>query len=134
LPLASVDPVLFEQVLVNLLENAAKYTPEGSPIEIAASVDPGSMTIDVRDHGPGLAPGTEEKVFEKFYRASHGGGGGVGLGLAICRGIVRAHGGDVSAMSRSDGGATFRIRMPLVAGAPRIASAGSFADKEPSRG
>jgi two-component system, OmpR family, sensor histidine kinase KdpD len=120
LPLASVDPVLFEQVFVNLLENAAKYTPASSPIEIEAATRDGTMRIEVRDCGPGLAPGTEELVFDKFYRAPHGRGGGVGLGLAICRGIVRAHGGTIRAENRKGGGVLFRIDIPLGESAPAM--------------
>ena len=89
LPLVPVDPVLFEQVFVNLLDNAVKYTPSGSPVEISARASDHGLEIEVADRGPGIAPGDEERIFEKFHRGAHAGGGGVGLGLPICRGIVR---------------------------------------------
>jgi two-component system, OmpR family, sensor histidine kinase KdpD len=123
LPLLSVDPVLFEQVFVNLLDNATKYTPPGSPIEIAAGANAGTMEIEVSDRGPGFAPGVEERLFEKFWRGDHPGVGGVGLGLPICLGIVRAHGGVLTAENRAGGGARFRIRLPIEA-APATALAG----------
>ncbi len=121
LPLLSVDPVLFEQVLVNLLENAAKYNPQGTVIEIGAEYTPGVVTIRVADHGVGFAPGDEGKVFEKFYRGAQVGTSGAGLGLAICKGIVEAHGGSVSASSRREGGAVFTIQLPLRDAQPPLA-------------
>lgn len=111
-PLVLVDPVLFEQVFVNLLENAVKYTPERSPIEVTARTEGDRIVIEVRDHGLGLPRGAEERVFEKFYRGSHAGISGAGLGLPICKGIVEAHGGTLRAESRREGGATFRIALP----------------------
>ncbi len=115
LPLAPLDEVSIEQVLVNLLENAIKYTPLGSPIELSAwtAADSGrSIIVEVADHGPGLAPGDEERAFEKFYRGQTT-RGGVGLGLAICRGIVEAHGGHIWAENRVGGGASFRFELPI---------------------
>jgi two-component system sensor histidine kinase KdpD len=120
LPFVSVDPVLFEQVFVNLLENAAKYTPAGSPIEIAAKTAEGTVQIEVADRGPGIPEGTAEEIFEKFYRGPHVGIGGVGLGLPICRGIVDAHGGRIWAENRSGGGAVFRVTLPVVGRPPSI--------------
>jgi two-component system, OmpR family, sensor histidine kinase KdpD len=111
-PLLLVDPVLFEQVFVNLLENAEKYTPERSAIEIVARRDAERVLVDVSDRGPGLPSGTEERVFEKFYRGQHTGLAGAGLGLAICKGIVEAHGGTIRAKNRAGGGATFEISIP----------------------
>jgi two-component system sensor histidine kinase KdpD len=116
-PLVLVDPVLFEQVLVNLLENAEKYTPKGSPIAIAARREGAQVVLTVADHGPGLAPGAEQRVFEKFYRGQHGGVLGAGLGLAICKGIVEAHAGTIRAENRSTGGAAFVVTIPS-GGAP----------------
>jgi two-component system sensor histidine kinase KdpD len=112
LPLLSVDPVLFAQVFVNLLENASKYTPAAAPIEISARVEPDAVVVELSDRGPGLPAGSEEKIFDKFFRGAHTGIGGVGLGLAICRGIVQAHDGTIAAANRPGGGATFRIRLP----------------------
>lgn len=111
-PLVFVDPVLFEQVFVNLLENAEKYTPAGSAIDIEARSEGARVEVAVKDHGPGLPPGAETKVFDKFYRGPHGGVAGAGLGLAICRGIVEAHGGTIHAETAASLGATFRIFLP----------------------
>src|SRR4029077_20690783 len=85
LPLVPLDSVLIEQVFINLLENAVKYTPAGALIEISASVVDGVVRVDVADRGPGLPPGEEVRVFEKFHRAaSSSAAGGIGLGLTIC--------------------------------------------------
>jgi two-component system sensor histidine kinase KdpD len=113
LPLVPVDDVLIEQVFINLLENAVKYTPPGTPIEIAASAGAGEVTVEVADRGPGLAPGDVERVFEKFYRGAPGGALGAGLGLPICRAIVEAHGGRMWAENRTGGGAAFRFTLPI---------------------
>lgn len=113
LPLILADPVLLEQLFVNLLENAAKYTPAGTPIEITARRDGDNVVVELLDDGPGLPPGSEEKVFDKFYRGPQTGDSGAGLGLPICRGIVEAHGGTIAAERRSEGGARFRIMLPI---------------------
>ncbi len=113
LPLVSVDDVLLGQVVVNLLENAVKYSPPGTPVEVAAEAEEGGVTLEVRDRGPGFAPGEEQRVFEKFYRGRPEGVRGAGLGLAICRAIVEAHGGTIEAFNRAGGGAVLRIRLPL---------------------
>jgi two-component system sensor histidine kinase KdpD len=120
LPLLSVDPVLFEQVFSNLFENALKYTPSNSPICIRARVSDNSVIIEVADSGPGLAVGSEEKIFEKFFRGNHAGTAGVGLGLPICKGIVEAHGGTLRAENRPEGGALFRITLPIIENAPQV--------------
>ena len=112
--LVSIDPTLMEQVLVNLVENAAKYTPPGSPIAIAAGSTANAAWIEVRDRGPGIAEGQEERIFQKFYRAADGQrAGGTGLGLAICRAILHAHQGRITAANLDGGGAVFRITLPL---------------------
>jgi two-component system sensor histidine kinase KdpD len=113
LPLVSGDDVLLGQLLVNLLENATKYTPLGTPIEIAAESNEDSITLEVRDHGPGFAQNEEQRIFEKFHRGPSTGARGAGLGLAICRAIVEAHRGSIEAFNRAGGGAVFRIRLPL---------------------
>src|SRR5918996_101549 len=113
LPLVPMDDVLIEQVLVNLLDNAVKYTPSGSPIEVIATATDQNLTIEVADHGPGLPPGEEHRVFEKFYRSEPVGGRGAGLGLAICRGIVRAHGGRIWAQNLPGAGVAFLFTLPL---------------------
>jgi two-component system sensor histidine kinase KdpD len=113
LPLVRIDDVLVELVIFNLVENALKYTPPGGPIEIGASCGDGRLRLSVADRGPGLPAGREESVFEKFYRGRREGGpSGVGLGLSICRGIVEAHGGVITAANRDGGGAVFRIELP----------------------
>lgn len=108
------DAVLIEQVLINLLENAARYTPLGSPIFVRADRQRQGITIIVEDSGPGIAPHELEVIFETFQRGSrvHSDSRGAGLGLAICRAIVQAHGGTIAASNRSAGGATFRIWLP----------------------
>ena len=113
LPLIYVDDVLMGQLLVNLLENANKYTPESTPIEMTAETDGDAVVLEIRDRGPGFAEGDERRIFEKFYRRSVTGVRGVGLGLPICRAIVEAHRGTIEAFNRTGGGAVFRIRLPL---------------------
>jgi two-component system sensor histidine kinase KdpD len=122
LPLLSVDGLLLEQILVNLLDNAARYTPPRTTITIAASVDGNSLRLSVSDNGPGLPPGSEERIFEKFYRASPkaDSGRGSGLGLAICRAIAQVHGGTITAANRPGGGAEFVLRLPLAKDAPQV--------------
>ncbi len=114
---AHIDPVLFEQVLVNLVENALKHTPAGTPIEIRASMSDVAAVLEVADRGPGIPAGSETRVFEKFVRES--GAGGVGLGLAICKGIVQAHGGTIRASNRESGGASFVVTLPFTEAPPR---------------
>lgn len=117
LPLVRFDAVLVERVLCNLVENAAKYTPNGSRIEIAASVRGVWIDVTVVDDGPGLRPGSEEAIFEKFTRGERESAlPGVGLGLAICRAIVEAHGGTIRACASPLGGAGFVFSLP--AGTP----------------
>lgn len=121
LPLVPYDALLLQQVLVNLLENAAKHTPLGSEIAISAREREGAVELVVADRGPGLPAGDEARVFEKFYRAEQGRGGGVGLGLTICTGIVAAHGGRIWAETRGGGGAAFHLVLPLEGEPPRFA-------------
>jgi two-component system sensor histidine kinase KdpD len=122
LPLVPMDDLLIQQVLVNLLENAAKYAPPKSPIEVRAFVADGRLAVDVADRGPGLPPNDLERVFEKFYRAPDSTGRpGAGLGLAICRGIVELHGGQIRAENRPGGGTVIRFTLPL-AGQPPVVS------------
>jgi two-component system sensor histidine kinase KdpD len=119
LPLVNVDGALIEKVFFNLLDNAAKYTPEGTPVEIEVRREAQTVLVEVRDHGPGLGEGEEERIFDKFYRgATHGKAPGTGLGLAICQGIVKAHGGRIWAENRPDGGASFKFTIPLDTSAP----------------
>jgi two-component system sensor histidine kinase KdpD len=113
------DAVLLEQVFINLVENAVKYS--SGAIEISATPATAEIAIDVSDRGPGIPAGEEERIFDKFHRTAHEGGReGVGLGLTICRAIVSAHGGKIWALNRAGGGATFRFTLPLE-GAPPTA-------------
>jgi two-component system sensor histidine kinase KdpD len=121
LGLVPLDDVLIEQVVYNLVENAIKYTPPGTPIEIRAESNGREAGIEVLDRGPGLPPGEEQRVFEKFYRAREANRpGGIGLGLTIARGIVEAHGGSMTAANREGGGAMFRFTLPLEGEPPKI--------------
>ncbi|MYN08445.1 DUF4118 domain-containing protein [Pseudoduganella aquatica] len=114
LPLLRYDAVLIERVLCNLLENAAKYTPARSHIVVSAALHGAWMNVMVYDDGPGLPHGREEAVFEKFTRGERESAKpGVGLGLAICRAIVEAHGGTIQAAASPLGGAAFVIALPL---------------------
>jgi two-component system, OmpR family, sensor histidine kinase KdpD len=109
---AHVDPILVEQLLINLLDNAAKHTPMETAIDVRATRDGTGATIEVSDRGPGLPPGPTHQVFDKFFRGANAAPGGVGLGLAVCRGIVHAHEGRIDAQRRSGGGCTFRVWLP----------------------
>ena len=114
LPLVRVDATLIEQVFANLLENAAKYTPPGTAITLRAEHDEGGLLVSVEDNGPGLPAGDPDRLFAKFQRgAAEGAIGGAGLGLAICRAIVRLHGGKIWAERAAGGGAAFRFTLPL---------------------
>ena len=119
LPLVPLDEVLIEQVFVNLLENAAKYTPAGTPIAVSATTADGAVLVDVADRGPGIPPGEEQRIFEKFHRGAKDiASGGIGLGLTICRGIITAHGGRIWAQNQPGGGAVFHFTLPLAGAAP----------------
>jgi two-component system sensor histidine kinase KdpD len=123
LPAVPIDAVLVEQVLINVLENATKYTPKGSLIELSARQEGSSVIVEVADRGPGIPPEHLEKIFEKFYRLPREReGDGAGLGLAICRGIVEAHGGKMWASNREGGGAVFRFTIPIEGTPPTIAA------------
>jgi K+-sensing histidine kinase KdpD len=113
-PLAAFDPVLLEQVFTNLLENALKYTPPGTPIDISVRREHSRIVVDVADRGPGVPSGEEEKVFERLYRGDgdRRSAGGIGLGLTICRAIITAHDGKIWLENRPGGGAVFRFTLP----------------------
>lgn len=113
MPLVKVDHGLLSQALANILHNACVYTPPGTAINISVLFVADRLRMVVRDHGPGLAPGHERRVFEKFYRVPGSPAGGTGLGLAIARGFVRAQGGDVTARTHPRGGAEFAIEMTV---------------------
>jgi two-component system sensor histidine kinase KdpD len=121
LPLVPIDGVLIEQLLMNLLENAVKYSPGGTPISISARREASEFLIAIADRGPGVQAEIAQKIFEKFYRApGERLGGGAGLGLAICRAIVAAHGGRIWVDGREGGGAVFRFTLPIEGAAPEL--------------
>ncbi len=113
MPMLYADVLMIEQVLINLLENVLRYTPEQSPIEISAKTSDTHIDIAVADQGPGIPVGLEDKLFEKFYRVHPGvAQSGVGLGLSICKAIITAHGGSIYAQNRPEGGALFSFSLP----------------------
>jgi two-component system sensor histidine kinase KdpD len=130
LPLVPMDEILLEQVFVNLLENAAKHTPAGTPIEVGATGGPGEVVAYVADRGPGLPPGEEEMIFRKFHRGG-GAAGGIGLGLTISRGIVMAHGGRIWAENRPGGGAIFRVALPISGSPPSVVAEEAVSIRHP---
>jgi K+-sensing histidine kinase KdpD len=115
IPLTPFDPVLIEQVIVNLVENVIRHTPDDSPVEISVCTEQGHIAVDVADQGPGVPRGDEERVFERHYRGpSHGRSDqGMGLGLALCRAILAAHGGQIWLQNRPAGGAIVRFVLPI---------------------
>ena len=113
LPAISVDSRLIQQALGSLLSNAIAHGKSEQPIEVSAARDDSMLVISVADHGPGLAPGEENKVFEKFYRGPQTRPGGLGLGLSIARQLVEVHGGQIIAQNQENGGARFSIRLPI---------------------
>ena len=113
LPLIRVDEVLIEEVFANILENAAKYTEPGTPIEVAAFENADKVIIIIRDKGPGFPPGDEQRVFDKFFRGKNESTRGVGLGLAICRSIIQHHEGIITASNAPNGGAIVTIELPI---------------------
>lgn len=121
IPMLYADSVMIEQVLINLLENAVRYTPPESPLEISSEISSNSVKISVADHGPGIPRGKEERLFEKFYQTRHEAAqSGVGLGLAICRAIIEVHGGKIFAQNRPHGGAEFTFILPMDQSPPII--------------
>lgn len=126
LPLLHADAVLLEQVMANLLDNATKYAPPGTPITIAARPSDGMVELRVSDRGPGIPPADRAAVFDMFYRVRGGDRekAGTGLGLAICRGIVEAHGGSIRVEDGPDGGASIVVTLPCPAAPAAPAEAG----------
>jgi len=120
LPLVRLDGVLMEQVFVNLLENAARHTPPGTHVEIAAEIEGGRIRITVANDGPPLPAGQENRIFDKFNRRGTSGSIGFGLGLAICRAILEAHDGTISARNRGETGVVFTIMLPRDRTAPEV--------------
>jgi two-component system sensor histidine kinase KdpD len=119
LPLVPCDAVLIEQALINLLENAAKYST--GPIEVTAASRNTEVVVEVADRGPGIALGQESRIFDKFQRAGREGNPeGVGLGLTICRAIITAHGGRIWVQNRPGGGASFQFALPIEGDSPKL--------------
>ncbi len=120
LPPVELDYLQIDQVVTNLLENAARYTPPSSPLEILVQVQEDAVLVSIADRGPGIPPGDLERIFDKFYRVSgtarrNSSIMGTGLGLAVCRGLIEAHGGRIWAENRPGGGAVFQFTLPLTA-------------------
>ena len=133
LPLVPMDDVLIEQVLINLIDNAIKYTPAGTPIEVSADETGAAVVVEVADRGPGLRPGEERLIFEKFHRTDPAPSvRGAGLGLAICQGIIQAHGGRIWAENRAGGGVALRFALPLKDMPPTPAEASAPAESDVS--
>ena len=112
------DEARLRQVVANLLTNARSHTPKGTPIHVAVGTDDGHAYLDVADEGPGLPPGDEERIFDRFYRADPSRSrtrGGTGLGLAIVAAVTEAHGGRVSVRNDPGHGVAFRVQLPLAA-------------------
>ncbi len=115
IPPASFDPLLIEQVIINLVENVVRHAGDQSPVEIGARLDRGAILVEVGDRGPGVVDGEEERIFDKLQRGRNakGGDGGIGLGLTICRAMVAAHAGRIWIANRDGGGAIVRFTLPL---------------------
>jgi two-component system sensor histidine kinase KdpD len=121
LALIHVDAVLLQQVVVNLLDNADKYSPSGLPIDISVETTALGLSIAVADRGPGIPESLQQKVFDKFFRIhEESAQSGVGLGLSISRAVVEAHGGKIQASNRSGGGALFQLHLPLLECPPTV--------------
>jgi two-component system sensor histidine kinase KdpD len=135
-PVLHVDPILIEQVLVNILDNAAKYSPADGKIEIAAASDGDQVRVSVSDEGPGIPPDARTTVFDVFYRLRAGDqqAAGTGLGLSICRGLTEAHGGRIEALPGPGGrGTTIAFWLP-VERMPAIADGADEEEREPASG
>jgi two-component system sensor histidine kinase KdpD len=113
MPLIKADTVLIEQAIANIVLNAAQYTPENTTIFLRAYAEADVVVVTVEDEGPGFAPESIRRIFDKFYRAPGAKSGGTGLGLSIVKGFVEAHGGIVEAQNRPEAGARFAIRLPV---------------------
>lgn len=121
LPMIAVDGVLLELLLINLLENAAKYSPRGSTVTVTARAGPAVVALEVSDRGKGLSAEEQARAFEAFYRGPGASVRGTGLGLTICRAISTLHGGTLTVTDRPGGGSTFRLELPLEAQPPELA-------------
>jgi two-component system sensor histidine kinase KdpD len=108
-----LDFALTEQILANLLSNAAQHAPAGTPVEVRARIESDDLVLEVADRGPGLPPGNPERLFDRFQRGPTAAPGGTGLGLSLVKGFAEAQGGTVTAANRDGGGAMFTVRLPL---------------------
>ena len=113
LPPVKLDAGLTEQILVNLLGNAAVHTPPGTLVEFQARVEDGQLVLRVTDNGPGLPPGDPKRLFDRFQRGPDAAAGGTGIGLSLVKGFAEVQGGSVSAENRAGGGAVFTVKLPL---------------------
>jgi signal transduction histidine kinase len=111
-PTAVVDRVVLRQALINLVDNAIKFTPNGGQVSIRVSGSNGIALVDVSDTGPGIPATAQERIFDRFYRADEESGTGTGLGLSIAKGAVEANGGDLKLAYSGPDGTTFRIILP----------------------
>jgi two-component system sensor histidine kinase KdpD len=112
LPFVRADAAQLERVFANLIDNAAKFSPPGSPIQVTATATAGRVTVRVTDHGRGIPKRHRSRVFEPFFRGRDGGAGS-GLGLAICRGFVEANGGRIVLQADAGSGTSFVVSFPL---------------------
>ena len=115
LPPLELDYLMIDQVLTNLIENALRYTPAGSPIEIVAETLEAEVRLSVADRGPGIPVNDLERIFDKFYRVRGRvrAMSGTGIGLSVCRGLMEAHGGRIWAENRQGGGTSICLALPL---------------------
>jgi two-component system sensor histidine kinase KdpD len=115
LPPLFVDRDLIGQAMKQLLDNADRYSPPGSPIAVSARLEADSIVVSVADSGPGVKADEQSRIFEKFYRGRHSSrfGEGTGLGLSIAKGIIEAHGGKITVSARPEGGSVFSMQLPL---------------------
>jgi two-component system sensor histidine kinase KdpD len=113
LPPVKLDFAFTEQILANLLNNAAMHTPAGTPVELRARAEPDWLVLEVADRGPGLPPGDPVRLFDRFHRGAGATAGGTGLGLSLVKGFAEAQGGSVAAENRAGGGALFTVKLPL---------------------
>jgi two-component system sensor histidine kinase KdpD len=133
LPPAMLDYLMIDQVITNLLENAAKYTPAGSPLETRVEIVSDQLRVGVVDHGPGVPAAMRARAFDKFRRLEPlGRASGSGLGLAVCKGLVEAHGGRIWIEETPGGGATFSFQLPLERYVPMTTNLSAAADPLPT--